>query len=300
MCKFYKYVTVDTGKKILENGTLRWSTPAALNDPFDMQFAFQLPTNLHEVRTKIFERWYRRIVGQRINRATDGIGPAALTASSWTPTTRDEFEQEIGSAIDQSLSRLVNGVESVNKWLFRDHFANSKILCFSELYDSILMWSYYAANHSGLVLRFTGNTTGESLSSARPVRYIDQMPPLYDQEALCDLLDPDGRYFSDHGTERIMNEMIWTKSSHWSHEREWRLYASGGEIVAAHQDIPFSLTELDGVIFGMRTSDEDRKAITDLVQAKYPHAESLQARAKPNAYELMIEGLSPYRVGARR
>src|ERR1035437_506982 len=50
MRKLYKYVTADTGKKILENGTLRWSTPAVLNDPFDMQFAFQLPTDMQAAR----------------------------------------------------------------------------------------------------------------------------------------------------------------------------------------------------------------------------------------------------------
>jgi hypothetical protein len=289
MRKLYKYVTADTSKKILENGTMRWSTPAVLNDPFDMQFAFQLPTDMQAARAKIFERWYRRIVGERINRATNSIGSAALTASSWKPTTREEFEQEIGSAIDQSLSNLVNGAEALNKWLFQEHFANSKILCFSEIHDSILMWSYYAANHSGLVLRFTSNTTNSALSSARPVRYIDQMPPLYDEEALSDLLDLEGHHTSD--ADRIMNEVVWTKSSHWAHEREWRLYAGVGESVAAYEDVPFAATELDGVIFGLRIAEEDKATITDLIQAKYPHAESLQAKAKPNAYELVIKSL---------
>ncbi len=54
--KLYKYVTADTGKRILESGTMRWSTPAVLNDPFDMQFAFQLPADMQAARAKIFER----------------------------------------------------------------------------------------------------------------------------------------------------------------------------------------------------------------------------------------------------
>jgi hypothetical protein len=51
MSHFFKYVTPDTGRKILENGTLRWSTPQLLNDPFDMQFAFQLRIDRQSVRT---------------------------------------------------------------------------------------------------------------------------------------------------------------------------------------------------------------------------------------------------------
>jgi hypothetical protein len=35
---FFKYVTMDKAKKILENGKLRWSAPRHFNDPFDIQF----------------------------------------------------------------------------------------------------------------------------------------------------------------------------------------------------------------------------------------------------------------------
>jgi hypothetical protein len=34
----YKYMNAGTGRIVLSNGTLRWSTPATLNDPFDVQF----------------------------------------------------------------------------------------------------------------------------------------------------------------------------------------------------------------------------------------------------------------------
>ena len=149
------------------------------------------------------------------------------------------------------------------------------------------MWSYYAANHSGLVLRFTSGATNNAFSSARPVRYIDQMPSLFDEKALCDLLALEGHHNSD--ADRIFDEVIWTKSSHWAHEREWRIYGGVGETVAAYEDVPFTATELDGVIFGLRIAEDDKATIADLIQAKYPHTESLQAKAKPNAYELVIK-----------
>ena len=40
--RFYKYVTTKTAKTILENGTLRWSSPSIFNDPFDVQFDLHL------------------------------------------------------------------------------------------------------------------------------------------------------------------------------------------------------------------------------------------------------------------
>ena len=42
MTHFFKYMSRDAALATLQNGTLRWSTPPTLNDPFDMQFAFQL------------------------------------------------------------------------------------------------------------------------------------------------------------------------------------------------------------------------------------------------------------------
>jgi hypothetical protein len=83
------------------------------------------------------------------------------------------------------------------------HFANDKILCLSDMPDSILMWSYYAQNHAGVALRFTDETPDNPLTMARPVRYVDQMPSPFDRRR--DAVRYVGRLRShgcetDHGT----------------------------------------------------------------------------------------------------
>jgi hypothetical protein len=65
-------------------------------------------------------------------------------------------------------------------------FENDKILCLSDIRDSILMWSYYTENHAGMVLRFTDVTPNNPLTRAQREDVV-----------------------------------TYTKSSHWSHEREW-------------------------------------------------------------------------------
>jgi hypothetical protein len=50
--------------------------------------------------------------------------------------------------------------------------------------------------------------------------------------------------------------------------------------------------ELDSVIFGARTTEVDRKALTDLCATRYPHVELLRARATPDAYGLAIESVT--------
>lgn len=86
-----------------------------------------------------------------------------------------------------------------------------------------------------------------------------------------------------------MEEVVYTKSIHWAPEREWRVYAGQGRIDASYEDVPFEPRELDGVIFGARTSDADRELLADLVRRRYPHVELLQAKVRLDAYGLVIE-----------
>jgi hypothetical protein len=49
--RFFKYMSRQTAKIVLANRTLRWSTPALLNDPFDVQFDLHL-NNIDRQRIK--------------------------------------------------------------------------------------------------------------------------------------------------------------------------------------------------------------------------------------------------------
>jgi hypothetical protein len=88
--------------------------------------------------------------------------------------------------------------------------------------------------------------------------------------------------------ERIYDEIVWTKSIHWAHEREWRVSAGDGRSSASFEDIPFNSKELDGVIFGVRAAETERIAVTKLVRTHYPHVELFQAKAKTDEYALTI------------
>ena len=74
MTYFYKYVTTATGRIILENGTLRWSAPAVLNDPFDMQFAFQIPQDLDAVKALATEKYRKHVAGEWLDKPLNNLG----------------------------------------------------------------------------------------------------------------------------------------------------------------------------------------------------------------------------------
>ena len=285
MAHLFKYVTAETGCKIIENRTLRWSTPSTLNDPFDMQFAFQLRIDRQAARAMALEKQWQHLYGEASDRPLNNLGVIIRQRRVVFPSLRrEEFNREMGPAIDESFERVEQKMSRFNEWV-QSQFANDKIFCLSDKPDIIPMWSYYAQNHSGLVLRFTDETPNNPLAMARRVRYSEQMPSLFNDEMLSDMLAG----YSGIDAERIRAEVVWTKSIHWSHEREWRVYAGAGRSTAPHEDIPFNAHELDGVIFGVRATDSVKTRIGAAVRTLYPHAEILQTRPIIDAYELAIE-----------
>src|SRR5580700_1308691 len=115
MPHLFKYVTSDTGRKIIDTRILRWSTPSMLNDLFDMQFAFQV----------------------RLERQ------AALDAfRQLTNVSREEFNQdrEIGDGIDAFLDGIRGCIAQASETIL-GQFINEKIFCLSDVPDSIVMWS---------------------------------------------------------------------------------------------------------------------------------------------------------------
>jgi hypothetical protein len=111
------------------------------------------------------------------------------------------------------------------------------------------------------------------------------MPSLFDNEMLSDELAGYNRM----SPERFIEEIVWTKSNHWAHELEWRVYAGRGRSDGAYEDIPFGISELNGVIFGIRMAEAERTVLRNLVISRYPHVAFFQAKPMANAYGLTIE-----------
>ncbi len=81
------------------------------------------------------------------------------------------------------------------------------VCCLSEICDDILMWSHYAAQHTGVCIGIRPDRIAGKLF--RPVEYSDVVPLLDAWE----YIRGDGDKFLKLGL---------TKASHWSYEKEWR------------------------------------------------------------------------------
>ena len=72
--RFFKYVTADTARMILENGTLRWSSPAMFNDPFDTQFDLHLEFDEAKIIDLVVDEFWKIFSGQKILEPANSVG----------------------------------------------------------------------------------------------------------------------------------------------------------------------------------------------------------------------------------
>lgn len=100
--------------------------------------------------------------------------------------------------------------------LYYDLLDTYGIACFNSRPDNFLLWSYYAASHSGVAVRFD---TADNILEQIPQPYLPLKVNYAKDFPRVSLYDPDRL--------RFVQNTLGTKSDAWQHEEEWRLIAIG-------------------------------------------------------------------------
>jgi hypothetical protein len=275
-------MTAETAKTVLQNGTLRWSSPTLFNDPFDVQFDLHIEYD----RGRVAERIIQEIVDGYAGRAPIIVGNqlGALLA----------FMHEKAPGISEAELRqtlmpgIYEGMEKAEAQLPKTHqemraiSADLKLLCLSEVFDNILMWAHYSKDHTGVVIELSCLEKFDSAwGAAKPVRYEERMPLLIDDERLFRLMSGQ----SSIGDQDIFENSVLVKAADWAYEKEWRL-VGGWDKAKSVEDVPFNLEEITAVYLGCRASENDVREIKGIVQRKYPHATLQLGRKSDRRFSL--------------
>ncbi|SFN60331.1 hypothetical protein SAMN04488056_101441 [Cohaesibacter marisflavi] len=281
---YYKYMSLDVAKIVLQNQTLRWSTPSLFNDPLDLQFIPPLLVNEREITHKI---------KTQIQRVLDGevkAGPQSPLGVLLRTISPKEDEQVKKQIMDALLSSIPESLERVKKVYpsamseVRKQLEKCKALCLTMNPANTAMWGNYADSHKGIVLGFR---CVEGLDSpwplARPMRYVKELPPLLDDDFFINLT----LGWPDKGVKRIVDTIAYTKTVEWEHEQEVRLFSGmGRNKIADYEDLPFGAQELCNIIFGQRTTADQRTEIFEQFKNAYPQAAFQYVSADPTSYSL--------------
>lgn len=282
---FFKYMGTKTGRVVIESQSLRWSTPGRLNDPYDIQFDLKFEFNREAVKVSTLNKLWEAYSGKPVPVGNE-LGLLMMYFRQRCPGwTREKFEGGMSAAIDEGFNRAEASLPRVSTET-RALMAKSKVLCLTTTPDNSLMWTHYAEAHKGVVLRFRNIPELDSpYVMAKPVQYVQEMPVLMNEDFISDMMS--GRV--SLSPPSILDRMVYTKSSEWAYENEWRIYSGAGRNPdAPYEDCPFGARELDAIIFGCRTLEKEVIELTAMMRERYPHAEILQAQMNPKAFRLEI------------
>jgi hypothetical protein len=220
--RLFKYRSINKfSLENLTNDTVWVDTPKNFNDPFDCAFNIQGSYALQELKIPIILE--KMQTDNKIKFSFDEI--ERLKNMSYVDfmthvLNKDEEIRNKGIAyeIAKCLKEAIVEIDDEHiKTLSNNAQSSIYVCCFSEVMDSILMWSHYADNHKGFCMEydFANLPVTELLNRIlMPVIYSENMFDIYP-------------YFQIKEGKKNNNLMmdyaaIW-KCKEWEYEQEWRL-----------------------------------------------------------------------------
>ena len=257
----FKYMPPKHVCQALANGELLARPPQELNDPYELHFRLKPCSPVDVLRAlNTDSRIRRRLI--EYGKVPAALPPKKLREAAVKICKKMEDEREDILEIPKRPARLV---------------------CFAGTHDSLLMWSHYAAAHTGVVLEFDAT---EWLIAPRPMRYSRDLPEF-------DFLAEDAEMLS------AIDDIVLTKSRSWRYEQESRLVLDGKTetrervVVGKRMDFwPFPRESLKRVRVGARC-----EIANQIVEALYGLKEYSavvveQASLHETRYEVRFDPLS--------
>ncbi|MHA5498458.1 DUF2971 domain-containing protein [Pseudomonas aeruginosa] len=258
-------------ESIITDGKVWLAKPSTLNDPLECQIKPLTPESLREHTLKV-----------KHNQATGFVWAASMARENGASfygldskqikyllkrirftkgfNAKYKFICDFQKSIDApGFSNPEGYIRSLAK-----HLSEVGVFSLSEDPVNTLMWSHYGENHQGLAFGFNP-VEGSDLASAemcKGVSYTDELSEFSFMDGYTASLDiyGDGELESKISFEdKQIQRAIFTKTSHWAYEKEWR-YVQQTE---GAYDLPAPITE---IIFGKNCPSETREKYRDLAQ----------------------------------
>jgi hypothetical protein len=284
-----KFCDTETGLKILNSQSLRWSSPNLFNDPFELNHNSEPDFTPKDLINGMIKEAISMLFGP--TEPTGKSNRLIAAISRWRGEDRFASEDEAAEVLKQLLTQVAQQQQvSIDKFLsaWALFARNSRICCFCEKPANLYAWQRFADNHKGIALRFScGDDT--ALPNPQKVSYSTAPPlvtSLKEQIRVCyGRQDPPA-------TEEFLSKLL-NKNKNDNVEKEWRCIETENAEQSADADEQlwytnkkFSAPELKAVYLGLTTSFHDKETVIKLVKQKYQKTKVFQAEALSGRYEI--------------
>lgn len=165
-------------------------------------------------------------------------------------------------------------------------------ISFSEVCDSILMWSHYGKDHKGACIEFDSGVLEDKIDCLEPVKYA---PGKDDERAKAPLpTSPFGD--NDPKYQNKVRMFLSYKAKEWEYEREWRLMVpplapcirseKSGDGTILVSEIPDN--SVKRLIFGFNMPVPERLCLAHAIRKKHKKCHFAEVRPNPSRFKLDI------------
>ena len=250
----YKYRPHDLySKSWILNEELFFASPAKFNDPFDSKVMYSMEGTIQQKKKYLSEI----IQAER---------PQIKKREKWQIIANALQNQLLEKDYDGHVRRIQTRIDEYG------------VVSFSQKPDDLLMFSYYAKDHTGYCLKYR-RLRENFLSVARKINYEPSYPRFSVYEYSVGKVGPLG------------DKVLLTKAKCWEHETEWRISVADYANRAIKSPHPI----LEGIILGCKMSPEQRMEIIELNNQRARPVQIFEARKKKFEFALEISALESSR-----
>jgi len=245
-------MSLSTAEIVLQNSSLRWSSPLIFNDPFDVPREVIPDVNEHDIGRALAKKIHSEIMNPRQDTSQLNAGirhllefykihfPHGLPEELIRKQTQLIVNPPMGEGAKDALTEFRNYWDNTLK--------SRRILCLSESPLIPPMWNHYADRYKGIVLEF--NCLDELDSTwllAQPIKYTNEKPLTYTAEGMAELF-----FMDEELVKQYINEDItYIKTLDWQYEKEWRVSThKRHHHEGLYSDLTFHRNELKTIILG--------------------------------------------------
>lgn len=273
----YKYFGPDR-VDVLTDCLIRYSPLGAFNDPFEGRPEI---TSLNTEAGTI--DLMSAIIPEESRRAYEQLSKdlrVMLPYELWEQL----FVQQMQYREPEILQMMKSFTPNVQNLMTKKFDELLGALCLSEVPDSLLMWSHYGGSHAGFVLEF----------DVRHPHFHEKKGPRDEFRHLRRVIYRDSRP-SATLAELDGVDMFLVKSSHWSYEREWRIFRPlsdaevliPGELFGVHL-FRIPPDALQAVILGARASHQTAESIAAALRANSSLSHVRLKRSKTDSSHFLL------------
>lgn len=221
--KLYKYYSnIKYAIDSISKGRIHLDDPSGFNDPFDAAFSLHKYTIMdsYESLDVVLEKVISYTTQSSASARSEIVNPLlSLMNQQLEFNKKMPIRKAIRFLYDQLHNKscsfdtfcdiIDNGFAKTSGYVRLD----CRISCFSEVWDSILMWSYYAQSHKGVCVEYDLSKLNQNNVLNRQI--IQSMSKVHYSPIRADAL------VSEHEEDWL--NFVMSKSDVWAHEHEWRI-----------------------------------------------------------------------------